>query len=155
MKFSRRAKFLEVILLTTICAIFAMTDPMNTSSMFYSSSMSYPTKTTTKSGTGDDYDKLSSLLIPLLNQDNLNSQSPILAALGVQDGRIPLDITASSSDPHALLEDLKPLGFEVTATFKHIVSGLLPISKLAALAKLSTVNFVHPVISSTNSGDST
>ena len=132
-----------------------MTDPLNTSSMFYSSSsMSYPTKTsTTKSnGTSDDYDKLSSLLIPLLNQDNLNSNSPILATLGVQDGRIPLDITASSSDPHDLLEDLKPLDFEVTATFKHIVSGLLPISKLEPLAKLPTVNFVHPVLSSTNAG---
>jgi subtilisin family serine protease len=79
------------------------------------------------------------------------SESPIISTLGVYKDMIPVDISASS-DLQALLADLEGLEFEVKGTYGHIVSGRTPLLTLAALGRLATVNFVHPVVAVANAG---
>lgn len=108
--------------------------------------------------TDDSLKKISSLFYPLLNQQQalnasnvMSSQSTtIMSMLGVtNDGSVPVDITASNA-PQDLVKDLTASGCEVVASSAPVVTASCPVSSLIQVAKLSTVNFVHPVLASTN-----
>ncbi len=97
---------------------------------------------------------ISSILFPLLSQHasiavnastTAANLSPLISTLGIREGMVPVDITASS-DVQVLLSDLEANGCIVTATYAHIVSGRCPTSALARLGSLATVNFVRPVL---------
>jgi subtilisin family serine protease len=99
-------------------------------------------------------DKISSYFQPLLSLSTTNladasssiyENPSFISLLGIHEGMVPVDITASSSI-QALLYDLEVYGCKVHATYAHVVSGRCPMSSFSALGELKTVDFVHPVL---------
>lgn len=98
-------------------------------------------------------DKISSFFQPLLSYTtNLaNASSAIfenpsyISELGIREGMVPVDITASTST-QSLLSDLNVNGCEIHAAYANVVSGRCPLAAISKLGQLKTVNFVRPVL---------
>ena len=106
------------------------------------------------------HDKISSLFKSLLNQPvaattpnvyDTDYHNPIMEALGVNEGMVSVDVTASSkTNLQDLLSDLTANGCNIQGSYAHMVSAKCPTSGLAALGSLDSVNFVKPSIAKNN-----
>jgi hypothetical protein len=77
--------------------------------------------------------------------------TPSNSLLRVIDGRVGIDAVASG-DVHALQADLEALGMQGAVAFGRIVSGQLPISAIADMAALASLQFARPAYATTNVG---
>ena len=71
--------------------------------------------------------------------------------LHVSDNRVVVDIVAQG-DAASIESDLKLLGMQITGKAGAIVSGLLPITSIEAVAALQNVRFAMPAMWKTNVG---
>lgn len=76
-------------------------------------------------------------------------QSPIMTAMGVTDGMVLVDVTPAS-DIQSLLNVLVANGCDLKGFYKNKASAICPKSALTVLGNSDAVNFVHPVIMTTN-----
>jgi hypothetical protein len=71
-----------------------------------------------------------------------------------ENGNVPLEIVAKSGEAgvEVLLNQVAPLGFQLTARWKHVVSGKIPVASLRDLAACDELMSARPVLCSTNAG---
>lgn len=74
---------------------------------------------------------------PTLPDDAMN------AYLQIKGDKVVVDVTVKG-DPQATRTELQKLGFQVSATYGRVISGLMPISGLPLLESASTIRFAKP-----------
>ena len=71
--------------------------------------------------------------------------------LHVSDNQVVVDVVAHG-DAASIEMDLKALGMQITGKAGAIVSGLLPITSIEAVAAIENIRFVRPAMWTTNVG---
>ena len=77
-----------------------------------------------------------------------SSDDPLIR---LADSRVIVDAVAAN-DVNALKADLESLGMQHAVAFGRIVSGQLPVSAIAAAARLTSLRFARSVVAITNAG---
>jgi hypothetical protein len=105
-------------------------------------------------------DKYTTKLSPELKKMADNSVAPQLQRLSVNTGQIPvnsaldkymqmqrggivIDVTAKGS-VSAAKSELQKMGFQVTGVYGRLISGIIPVSNLAQLETVSSIQYARP-----------